>query len=109
MKTGILHRRQRMRLRRVVPWLLAFLLAFGSGAVLHVPVASAETFVIDQGPPKGVVGYDGIRCTGEYERDGNTYRYVMYFGADEHEAQESERSWQESRCHQKMQRVMVAW
>jgi hypothetical protein len=76
-------------------------------ASMAVPVASAESFTSDMGPPKGVAGHGGIRCVGEASGDGHTFRLVMYFGANGPEAREQ--AWQASRCESKMRRAVVAW
>ena len=81
-----------------VRFLIAVLLAF----VLFTPgLAHAESYVIDSGPQKGVVGYDGIRCIGEATYQGHSFRYVVYVGADADEMSGNparERAWQESEC-----------
>jgi hypothetical protein len=76
-------------------------------ASMAVPVASAESYVSDMGPPKGVVGHGGIRCVGEAAGDGHTFRLVMYFGANGD--MDRERAWQASRCESKMRAAVVAW
>ena len=76
-------------------------------ASMAVPVAHAESYVSDMGPPKGVVGHGGIRCVGEAAADGHTFRLVMYFGANGD--MNRERAWQASRCESKMRAAVVAW
>ena len=68
---------------------------------LSVPRAHADSATFDPGPPKGVVGNDGIACTGRATQEGHTLTYVVYIGADREEMSSNptrERSWQASYC-----------
>ena len=84
-------------------------------ALLVPTVAYAETIVYDEaadtGVPKGVVGYDGVRCTGESTVGDVTYRNTIYIGADAGwmETQPArERAWQDGHC-QYMQDLQHGW
>jgi hypothetical protein len=80
---------------------LALLLALAPLGAIGVQTAHAETVVWDDGPPKGVVGADGIRCIGTASAGGHTYTSVKYVGADAGEMSsdpQRERNWQRSQC-----------
>jgi hypothetical protein len=85
---------------------VSILLALIAMFLLPLP-ASAESYVSDMGPPKGVAGHGGVKCVGEASGDGHTFKLVMYFGANGPEARE--RAWQASRCESKMRAAVVAW
>lgn len=74
--------------------------------------ASAETVVWDDGPPKGVVGYDGIACIAEGTFGGTTYRNVTYFGADAGwmaTQPQREQAWQMNQCDEKGRLQVANW
>jgi hypothetical protein len=82
--------------------ILAVLLAL----VLMPTVASAETFEWDPGPPKGVVGHDGIACYGEASQGGHTAKLTNYVGADAgwmSSQPDRERAWQQAECRSMME------
>lgn len=82
--------------------LMALLLVLAPySGLATVNVAHAETIVLDEGPPKGVVGQDGIRCIGTASAGGHTVTLVQYIGADGDEMANNpdrERSWQSNYC-----------
>ena len=56
----------------------------------------------DDGPPKGVVGQDGIACEYTASYAGHSYHAVEYIGADAGwmaSQPARERAWQISECH----------
>jgi hypothetical protein len=71
-----------------------------SGLTIHPTTVYADTTESwDPGPPKGVVGSDGIRCNGVAAQDGVSYDYTNYVGADAGEmAAGRERTWQQTYC-----------
>lgn len=77
--------------------------------------AYAETITWDEaedgGIPKGVVGYDGIRCIGESTNGDLTYRNIGYIGADAGEMSDNpkrESAWQSEHCSS-MQELQHGW
>lgn len=108
----------RERLRRLGT-LLAFVilsnvLALGitAGVAQKAPPVYAESASFDPGPPKGVVGQDGIACTGTASQDGNTLKYTVYIGADGDEMASNpsrEREWQRSYCRWALEQDMGGW
>ena len=69
--------------------------------ILPVP-AFAHDRTWDDGPPKGVAGYDGVACSYTATYQGHTYNAVEYIGADAGMMAtdpKRERAWQESECH----------
>lgn len=78
--------------------LLVCVVLFLVGFTLPITVSFADTETWDPGPPKGVVGNDGIRCHGEVTQDGHTYVYTNYVGADADEPTDREHAWQRSYC-----------
>lgn len=81
-----------------VKFLVSLILAL---ALFTPGLAHAESFVVERPAPKGVVGFDGVKCIGEADYNGNHYRFVAYEGADADEmASDSgrERKWQENSC-----------
>lgn len=89
----------------------ALALVASSGVVPALPTetAHADSFTIDPGAPKGVIGYDGIRCIGEADAGGHHFRYVAYVGADGDEPADSEHAWQASECNRILKVDMVRW
>jgi hypothetical protein len=80
--------------------------------VLTAPVAYADSATIDPGPPKGVVGNDGIACTGKATQDGHTLTYTNYIGADREEMASDptrERTWQTDYCQWMLAQDMGGW
>lgn len=78
-------------------------------------VAHAEVVVYDEaqdtGIPKGVVGYDGVKCTGISSVGDVMYKNTIYIGADAGwmETQPSrERAWQVNHC-QYMEDLQHGW
>lgn len=56
----------------------------------------------DDGPPKGVVGQDGVACEYTASYAGHSYHAVEYIGADAGmmaSDPKREMAWQESECH----------
>lgn len=77
-----------------------------------VNVYADSTTVIDVGAPKGVIGYDGIQCTGQATQDGYTLVYTNYVGADAGQMAtnpQSERQWQLADCRWMLERDMSGW
>ncbi|HEX5164228.1 MAG TPA: hypothetical protein VFV93_02430 [Thermomicrobiales bacterium] len=56
----------------------------------------------DAGPPKGVVGYDGIQCVGEATQDGHHVKLTNYVGYSAGQPEARERAWQLSECRNMM-------
>lgn len=78
-------------------------------------VAHAETVVYDEaqdtGIPKGVVGYDGVCCTGVSSVGDVTYKNTIYIGADAGMMERDsmrERTWQMNHC-QFMEDLQHGW
>jgi hypothetical protein len=74
--------------------------------------AYAEEASFDPGPPKGVVGQDGIACVGKASQGGNSLTYTVYIGADGDEMRDRpdrERSWQTDYCHWALEQDMSGW
>jgi hypothetical protein len=74
--------------------------------------AHADSATFDPGPPKGVVGADGIACTGRATQDGHTLTYTVYIGADADEMSSNptrERSWQAEYCTWALSQDMSGW
>jgi hypothetical protein len=83
--------------RRWVVALLATAALMNPGAI----PAHAESYTAEHGAPKGVIGHDGVKCIGEASYQGNSYRYVVWIGADAEEmasGSDAERAWQENDC-----------
>jgi hypothetical protein len=77
-----------------------------------VPLAHADSATFDPGPPKGVVGNDGIACTGRATQDGHTLTYTVYIGADREEMASNptrERTWQDDYCAWALAQDMSGW
>lgn len=97
-----------MLLRILLGILLGFALTYG---ITH----AAETVVWDEatdgGVPKGVVGADGIRCTGMSTNGDVTYINHGYIGADAEEMASDprrEQSWQANQCRW-LQELQHGW
>jgi hypothetical protein len=74
--------------------------------------AHAEEASFDPGPPKGVVGQDGVACVGKASQDGHSLTYTVYVGADEGEMSSNpsrERSWQSNYCQWALEQDMGGW
>jgi hypothetical protein len=94
------------------------LIALGIVVLTSLPIstpAHAETVVYDEGAdtgiPKGVVGFDGVKCTGESTVGDVTYRNTIYIGADAGwmDTQPSrERAWQKDHCRY-MEELQHGW
>jgi hypothetical protein len=92
--------------------LLVVFLALLCIVPLPVPVAHADSATFDPGPPKGVVGADGIACTGRATQDGHTLTYTVYIGADGDEMAsrpDRERAWQADYCQWALSQDMSGW
>jgi hypothetical protein len=80
--------------------------------LLLVPtVVHADDYTSDEGPPKGVIGYDGIQCIGETTQQGHHLKIITYVGADAGEMAtnpERERAWQKEHC-QYIQNLMMGY
>lgn len=79
---------------------------------LTAPIAYADSATFDPGPPKGVVGQDGIACTGKATQDGHTLTYTVYIGADGDEMSSNpsrERAWQADYCQWALEQDMSGW
>lgn len=85
----------------------------GSGMALpHGGIATYEDAVIDDGPPKGVVGADGMSCTGRAAQDGHTLKTTTYTGVDGDEwanHNDSQRTWREDNCKWQLEQNMSGW
>lgn len=85
----------------------------GGGMWLPRPAdALYEDAVIDEGPPKGVVGADGIACHGEASQDGHSLKYTNYVGADADRMSadpQGERAWQAAHCSWLLAEGMSGW
>lgn len=103
--------------RPVWNWLvtIALIWAISTAAgyvVSHPQTVHAEEATFDPGPPKGVVGQDGIACTGKATQDGHTLTYTVYIGADGDEMSsnpERERRWQNAYCAYALEQDMGGW
>lgn len=81
--------------------------------VLCVPsVVHAETVTIDDGPPKGVVGSDGVRCTGTVTVDGFTLKQVEYSAVDAEQLSadwQREKQWSRDNCKWQLEQGMSGY
>lgn len=68
--------------------------------------------VIDLGPPKGVVGADGVRCVGTVTQGGVTLKQVEYSGVDADEYgkdAEREKQWSRDNCKWQLEQGMAGY
>jgi hypothetical protein len=84
----------------------------GSGMwVLDGGVPLRDTVVIDEGPPKGVIGF-GVRCEGVVTQGGVTLRQVEYSGMDDAEYGKDaarEEQWSRDNCKWQLEQGMAGY
>lgn len=106
--------RRRRRFGLLMALFALALLMSGIGNVIAgtAKLAHAEEASFDPGPPKGVVGQDGIACMGKASQGGHTLTYTVYIGADGDEMSSNpdrERSWQSNYCQWALEQDMGGW
>jgi hypothetical protein len=70
-----------------------------------------ETVVIDEGPPKGVIGF-GVQCIGTLTHGDTTLRQVEYSGMDDAEYAKDaarEEAWSRDNCKWQLEQGMAGW